>query len=53
MFLEGATETDRQPMRVLIVDDNKAFAESLGQYLERQDDIDAVEIAASAMRRSS
>jgi DNA-binding NarL/FixJ family response regulator len=35
-------------MRVLIVDDNQAFAESLGQYLERQDDIDAVEIAGSA-----
>ena len=48
MFLYQSTTAKREAMRVLIVDDHQAFAESLGQYLERQDDIDAVEIAGSA-----
>ena len=48
MFLQEAMTAKREAMRVLIVDDHQAFAESLGQYLERQDGIDAVEIAGSA-----
>lgn len=48
MFLQEAITAKREAMRVLIVDDHQAFAESLGQYLERQDGIDVVEIAGSA-----
>jgi len=48
MFLPEATLSNPGTMRVLIVDDNQAFAESLAHYLERQVDIDAVEIAASS-----
>jgi DNA-binding NarL/FixJ family response regulator len=48
MFLQEAISAKREAMRVLIVDDHQAFAQSLGQYLERQEGIDVVEIAGSA-----